>query len=79
MRAKRAQCQSRLSLIQQEKGGEIVLKQNLSLRTPTNSFTWRFCMRCSSSRCSLALSPPSLFEMGQLNYSEVVDVSIAYT
>lgn len=20
--------------------------------TPTNSFTWRFCMRCSRSRCS---------------------------
>lgn len=25
-------------------------------RTPMNSLTWRFCMRCSSMRCSLAVN-----------------------
>lgn len=34
-------------------------------RTPTNSFTWRFCMRCSSSRCSACERLPSLVAPGQ--------------
>ena len=32
-------------------------RSSKSQRTPMNSFIWRFCRRCSSSRDSVAFSP----------------------